>query len=228
MSREDIRLQEMLVTLRTRLLVMCASTSIALENTSQALAHKDIGKATAVIEGDCVINALENEIDERALHILIRNQPVASDLRFVISSLRIATDLERICDEAVSIAEHATLMSDVDYSHFADEVLDFLKNARQVVDETILAFRNNDPVKAKELSQGDADALQEEVRILQYIMHVLADEGFKLDSPLVFHLILVVHSITRIWRRSVNFAEQIYFYLEGVNLKHADNACHVK
>ncbi len=227
MSREDIRLQEMLVTLRTRLLVMCAATSIALENTSQALANKDIGKATAVIEGDCVINALENEIDERALLILVRNQPVASDLRFVISSLRIATDLERICDEAVSIAEHATLMSDVDYSPFADEVIEFLRKAREVVEETITAFRNNDTEKAKELSQGDADALQEEVRLLQHIMGSLADEGFKLNSPLVFHLILVVHSITRIWRRSVNFAEQIYFYIEGINLKHADNVCHI-
>ena len=222
MTKEDIRLQEMMVSLRTRLLVMCAETSIALENTQQALAQKDIGKATAVIEGDTGINALENEIDERALCILVRTQPMASDLRFVVSALRIVTDLERICDEAVSIAEHVMLLRDV--SHFAvmDDVLRFMLASRAFFDETVEAFRNNDADKAEKLSQGDAEALQEEVRVLQHVVARFEEKEAGLDAQVVMHLILVVHSLSRIWQRSVNFAEQIYFYLEGVSLKHRD------
>lgn len=223
MTKEDIRLQEMLVTLRTRLLVMCAEASIALENTQQALNQKDIGKATAVIEGDIAINALENEIDERALCILVRSQPMAKDLRFVISALSIVSDLERIGDEAVSIAEHAMLMRDVQAFDSMDDVLHFMASVRAVFDATVEAFRNNDVKKAEELSQGDLEALQEEVRVLQRVMSQFGDKAQGLDSQVFMHLILVVHSLTRIWQRSVNIAEQVYFYLEGVSLKHRDH-----
>ena len=228
MTKEDIRLQEMIVTLRTRLLVMCAETSIALENTQQALSQKDIGKATAVIEGDVTINALENEIDERALCILVRSQPMAGDLRFVISALRIVADLERICDEAVSISEHAMLMRDVSYFDSMDDVLHFMVSARKIFDAMVEAFRNNDAKNAEELSQGDVEALQEEVRVLHHVMSQFGEKVSGLDSQVAMHLILVVHSITRIWRRSINVAEQIYFYLEGVNLKHQDNVLEKK
>ena len=223
MTKEDIRLQEMIVTLRTRLLVMCAETSIALENTQQALSQKDIGKATAVIEGDATINALENEIDERALCILVRSQPMAGDLRFVISALRIVTDLERICDEAVSISEHVMLMRDVSHFESMNDVLHFMISARGAFDATVEAFRNNDVKKAGQLSQGDEEALQEEVRVLHHVMSQFENKMEGVDSQVAMHLILVVHSLTRIWQRSINFAEQIYFHLEGVSLKHSEN-----
>ncbi len=227
MMKENIRLQELLVTLRTRLLVMCAETSIALENAQQALVNKDIAKASSVIEGDASINALENEIDDRALCIMIRTQPMATDLRFVIGALRIVSDLERICDEAVSISEHVLLMKDMEQAKCMDSIFSFFKSARQAVDATFEAFRNNDAAKAKELSSGDSDALQEEVRILQILMDHISKKDSNpedsIDPELAMHLILIIHSITRIWRRSVNFAEQIYFCLEGVSLKHAEN-----
>lgn len=62
------------------------------------------------MENDAAIDALENEIDEMALQLLARTQPVAGDLRFVVSALRMVVDLERIGDEAVSVAEQAVLM----------------------------------------------------------------------------------------------------------------------
>lgn len=77
MQQQETHLQQMLVTLRTRLLVMCASTSIALEDAGTALIHKDVGRANAVIDGDEAIDALENDIDDKALSLLARAQPVA-------------------------------------------------------------------------------------------------------------------------------------------------------
>ena len=106
-------LQQLLVTLRTRLLVMCASVGIALEEAGKALAANDPGRAAAVIESDAAIDALENEIDEMALRLLARSQPVAGDLRFVVTSLRMVVDLERIGDEAVSMSEQAILMQNM-------------------------------------------------------------------------------------------------------------------
>lgn len=112
MQQEINYLQQLLATLRTRLLVMAASVGIALEEAGKALAANDPGRATAVMENDAAIDALENEIDEMALQLLARTQPVAGDLRFVVSALRMVVDLERIGDEAVSVAEQAVLMQD--------------------------------------------------------------------------------------------------------------------
>lgn len=222
MTKEDIRLQEMIVTLRTRLLVMCAETSLALENTEQALAQRDIGKATAVVEGDKAINALENEIDDRALSIFIRTKPMATDLRFVISALRMVTDLERIGDEAVSISEHIMLMRDIPQFEVIEDIENFMKSAQNAFDKSFDAFRNNDQEKAKSMSFMDAEVLQEEVRILQHLLTHFSKKMRGLDEQAFMHLILIVHSITRIWRRSINFAEQIYFFVEGVSLKHVE------
>ena len=110
MTSQETRLQQMLVTLRTRLLVMCAATGLALDDACRALKEGDVGRASAVIDGDDAINALENEIDEKALSLLARVQPVAGDLRFVVIALRMVADLERIGDEAASIAERTLIM----------------------------------------------------------------------------------------------------------------------
>ena len=84
MNQQENYLQQMLVTLRTRLLVMCASVGIALEEADKALAANDPGRAAAVIESDAAIDELENDIDDMALRLLARTQPVAGDLRFVV------------------------------------------------------------------------------------------------------------------------------------------------
>ena len=78
---------------------------IALEDAGKAMAAGDPGRAASVIENDAAIDALENEIDEMALQLLARTQPVAGDLRFVVSALRMVVDLERIGDEAVMLKQ---------------------------------------------------------------------------------------------------------------------------
>ena len=99
--------------LRTRLLVMSAAVGIALDESFRALDERSPARAAAVIDGDNVIDDLEDEIDEQALCLLARTQPVACDLRFVVGALRMVADLERIGDEAVSIAEQAILLQDL-------------------------------------------------------------------------------------------------------------------
>ena len=105
MQQQANYLQQLLVSLRTRLLVMCASVGIALEDAGKAMAAGDPGRAASVIENDAAIDALENEIDEMALQLLARTQPVARDLRFVVSALRMVVDLERIGDEDFWVAQ---------------------------------------------------------------------------------------------------------------------------
>lgn len=213
-------LQQLLVTLRTRLLVMCASVGIALEEAGKALVANDPGRAAAVIESDVAIDALENEIDEMALRLLARSQPVASDLRFVVTSLRMVVDLERIGDEAVSMAEQATLMQDMPGFSVIPHVRELYVSAREAFENAVRVFRENDAQGALIMSRGDDEAVQTEVRIIQGLMEGLSDPQNRLEPQQAMHIILVTRSLTRIWRRSVNIAEHVYFISRGESLKH--------
>lgn len=220
MNQQENQLQQMLVTLRTRLLVMCASVGIALEEAGKALAANDPGRAAAVIESDAAVDDLENEIDAMALRLLARTQPVAGDLRFVVSSLRMVVDLERIGDEAVSMAEQAILMQDMPGYGVIPHVREMFDKARQAFEQATAVFRANDAEAALAMSLGEDEAVQCEVRIIQRIMERLSAPKPDLEPHLAMHIILVTRSLTRIWRRSINIAEHVYFINQGLTLKH--------
>lgn len=220
MQQQANYLQQLLVTLRTRLLVMCASVGIALEEAGKALATTDPGRAASVIESDAAIDALENEIDEMALLLLARTQPVAKDLRFVVSALRMVVDLERIGDEAVSVAEQAILMQNTPGVGVIPHVREMYDRASEAFDRAVRVFRENNAEEALQMLKGDEEAVQYEVHIIHHIMEKLSDPDSSLEPHLAMHIILVSRSLTRVWRRSINIAEQVYFISQGESLKH--------
>lgn len=220
MQQQANYLQQLLVSLRTRLLVMCASVGIALEDAGKAMAAGDPGRAASVIENDAAIDALENEIDEMALQLLARTQPVAGDLRFVVSALRMVVDLERIGDEAVSMAEQAILMQDKPGFGVIPHVREMYYKASDAFDRAVRVFRENNAQDALHMLRGDEEAVQSEVRIIQQIMESLSDPDSSLDPYQAMHIILVTRSLTRVWRRSINIAEQVYFISQGESVKH--------
>ncbi len=211
------QLQQMLVTLRTRLLVMSAMVGIALDDSCKAFCEGDVGRASAVIDGDAAINELENEIDAKALSLLARTQPVAGDLRLVISALRMVVDLERIADEAASMAERTLLMEDMKITVFHDDIKHLMDITRKTYDDAIESFREASPELALKVRQYEDDAALLDVRIMHNLMELL-EKGIEPQSA--FYVILVSRSLNRIWRRAMNLAEHTYFIYAGVNLKH--------
>lgn len=220
MRTQETQLEQMLVTLRTRLLVMCASTGIAFEDACTALVTRNVGRATAVIDGDSTVNALENEIDAKALSVLARTQPVARDLRFVISALRMVVDLERIGDEAYTIAERAIVMQDLPPSPVMAEVTTFMTAAKAAYNDAVKAFREGDAELALHVCRNDDESAQMEVRILHSIMTHLTASPPRIDPHVAMHIILVTRSVNRVCRRAANIAEHAYFIIEGESLKH--------
>lgn len=220
MTKQETQLEQMIVSLRTRLLVMCASTGIAFENACTALVNRNVGKAAAVMDGDSIVDALENEIDAKALSLLARTQPVARDLRFVISTLRMVVDLERIGDEAYSIAERTIIMQDLPPSPVMGEVTAFMGLAQKAYNDATSAFREGDANLALSVCRNDDEATQLEVHIIQNIMGHLTENPPRIDPHVAMHIILVTRSVSRVWRRAANIAEHAYFTVEGVSLKH--------
>ena len=211
--------------LRTRLLVMSAAVGIALDESFRALDERSPALAAAVIDGDNVIDDLEDEIDEQALCLLARTQPVARDLRFVVGALRMVADLERIGDEAVSIAEQAILLQDLGQRpEMPEELRRMLRRTRAAFDMAEEAFRNHDGSVALRMRDEDDDAVQSEVLVIHRLMERLTSTAGS-DPHWVMHYILVVHSLSRIWRRAVNVAEHVHFITQGQSLKHGGETC---
>lgn len=214
--------RQMLAALRTRLLVMFAHVGIALDESGKALAQDDAARALAVQEGDAVIDDLENEIDELCLRVMARLQPVAGDLRFVVAALRMVVDLERIGDEAAAIAERVLLLHELPI-HEEDmrRLREMFAQARAAFAQASDAFREEDAEAALNLRADEDDALQAEVALLQALMPMPGEDGKVSGDPrAAIHAMLIVRSLTRIWRRSANIAEQIYFMRHGASLKH--------
>lgn len=223
MNAKETQLEQSIAQLRTKLLIMCAAVGIALDDACEALVRRNTGKACAVVDGDSVINALENEIDEMAMSILARHQPVAKDLRFVVATLRMVADLERIGDEAVSIAERALALNEALPEPVLGAVASFAVSAKEQLSRSSVAFRLMNSDMAISLCRSEDENTQLEVMALQRIMNYFCgngDTGSVNPSYAGMHGILICRALNRICRRSANIAEHTYFIVEGLNIKH--------
>ncbi len=218
MTQRESQLQQLLVTMRTRLIVMSAMVGIALEDACKALLEGDIGRASAVIDGDEAINDLENEIDAKALSLLARTQPVACDLRMVVSSLRMVVDFERIADEAASIAERTILMDGMGLGTVEGDFKELMELSSQIYKDAVNSFRDGDPEQALNVCKREDDIALLDVRIMHKLTHQLEKDN--IDPQRSMLLILINRSLNRICRRAVNIAEHTYFIYAGISLKH--------
>jgi phosphate transport system protein len=181
-----------------------------------------VARAEAVIEHDSKVNELENEIDDMALSLMARTQPVARDLRFVVSALRMVIDLERIGDEAASIAERAVLMQAMPrFPEFA-QLEKMMRMAQKALHEAIAAFRDGDTGLALQICRGEDDITQMEMHLIQKLMDRLTQAGLDPGSGVmsILYVILIARALNRIFRRASNIAEHAYFMVEGVSIKH--------
>ena len=218
MLKQETQTQLMLTTLRTRLLMMCSAASFALDGALEALEKGNMGMAASVIEADTTIDNLEVEIDNLAMSFLVRTQPMASDLRFVVSALRMVNDIERIGDEAVVIAERVTTSQGQSTVEMLQTTNKLALLAKSLLAQGIACFRENDAELALAICKLDDEIAQEEVSTMQRIMSKATDAS--LDAYTAMHSLLLCRALTRICRRSLHLGEHTYFMLKGNLLKH--------
>ena len=210
-------LRQPLIKLRARLLVMCQAVSVALDNAGRALLDNNYALAESVLEGDAAIDALEDEIDEMSLAILALNQPVAKDLRFVVSALRMVIDLERIGDEAVVLAERVIFASSGNgVLLLPEEGIALLHKSRHYYEKAIQAFKREDCKAISHMFDEDLESTQAEVAVLQKVLQ----EASVQDPSVILQVMLVARALNRIWRRSGNIVEHAWFVCRGESIKH--------
>ncbi|WP_243368784.1 phosphate signaling complex protein PhoU [Fundidesulfovibrio soli] len=216
----DQRFQKEMEQLKVKVLQMAAYTDRALERALAAIANRDAELARQVIDSDREINAMECEVDNLSLRLLALDQPVAMDLRLIVSSMRMVVDLERIGDEAVNIAEQAVLLSQLPtLSHQPD--LNAL--GAQVTDMYRLAvrsFRDQDPELARQVCAADSVADDLNMKVLKQCMDSGSEEGTLSGLDRAIRTVIVARAMERVGDLSTNIAEGSIFVVKGVSVKH--------
>ena len=210
---------DQLSALNRRLLSMSEKAEALIELSVDALLSKDQGKAEAVIAGDREVDAMELEIEAAALELLALQQPMARDLRFIVGAIKVTSDLERVGDHAVNIAQTAQRLVALNSTITPDpEIEDMARRARSMLGDAIDAFLRADGALGRNVCARDdqVDALHESVfRIL--LTHMMADP--RTINPSLEYL-LVSRNLERVADLATNIGEDAVFLAEGKNIKH--------
>ena len=219
-SREDIvrHFVEDLDLLTTKLLEMSSLVEAAIQRSISAVIHKDKGAAEEVFRNEARINEIEIEIDEFATNLLALQQPMAADLRLIVAALKINTDLERMGDLSVNIAERAqSLMAApvvkpmIDIPHIAVLVQSMVRKALD-------AFVNRDADMARSVLASD-DAV-DSLRTASYHELISFMEQDPHNIRQALDLLTVTRNLERIADHSTNIAEDVMFLVKGVDVRH--------
>ncbi len=184
-----------------------------------ALLSRDAGMADAVIAGDHELDALELEVEDQAIGLLALQQPMARDLRFIIASIKVSNDLERVGDHAVNIAQSAQRLSTLSTVITPDpEIADMARRARQMLRDSLTAFVRADGALGRDVCRADdeVDAMHNSMfRIL--VTHMMEDARTITPS---LELLLVSRNLERVADLATNIGEDAVFLAEGKQIKH--------
>lgn len=176
--------------------------------------------ARTTIERDTTVNRLEIESDEHCLVILARRQPMGGDLRFVTLALKMVTDLERIGDLAVNVAERAIDLADHPQQPWPwDKIESLARVIRAMIRDAIQAFVDKDPVKAQEVIDRDEQADELYWSIFRSALEVMRKRPDSVHDGV--HFQSIAKFLERMGDHSTNLAEQVIFFIKGKDIRHA-------
>jgi phosphate transport system protein len=205
--------------LERRLLLLAGQVEEAFRRSIAALLERRVDLARRVIEGDRQIDLSEVEIEEECLKALALHQPVATDLRFLAACLKINSDLERIADLAVNIAERAlSYVSRPESVPVPARFHDFTDAAARMLRESIDAFVRGDAALARAVCAKDAGIDQTNREIIAELLKLMHEDPRAIDPAL--ELVSVSKNIERIADHATNIAEDVVYLVEGDIVRH--------
>ncbi len=209
--------------LEKRLLYLAGQVEETVRRSMAALFERRTDLAERVIEGDTEIDRREVELEEECLKALALHQPVATDLRFIAACLKINSDLERIADLAVNIAERAlSLFSRPQSLAVPPRFRDFMDAAARMVRESIDAFVHGDARAARAICMKDDQIDQANREIISELLEKMHLDPSCIDQAL--ELISVSKNIERIADHATNIAEDVVYLVEGDIIRHRQEA----
>ena len=198
--------------LNTDVVRLSSMADEAIERAMEALYGRDIEMATQVIKGDTLINDLRFQIEEKSLLVLATQQPVAGDLRTIVTTIHVATELERIADHAAGIAKLVNRLEHEPEFDSLHKLPKMAKRARKMLAESITSFVERDAELAQMMVRRD-DKMDKQYRLLfTETLEEMRDDDYIRRATF---LLWVGHDLERIGDRTTNIAERVVFMTTG-------------
>jgi phosphate transport system protein len=191
----------------------------AIHRAVEALKNRDSALARSVIEHDAEIDKLELAIDERCVEMIALHQPMAKDLRFITTGLKINAELERIADIAVDIAQRTLELVDKPLLKPLIDIPKLTATAQRMVAMAIDAFIRGDVELAKQvvLSDTEADNLRNAIQV-ELVDDYMVKDGS--TAPRAIQLLLISRFLERICDHATNIAEHVIYMVQAEVVRH--------
>ncbi|MEI0525541.1 phosphate signaling complex protein PhoU [Brachyspira murdochii] len=190
----------------------------ALRNSSNALINGDIELANNVIENDRNINRISYKIESASLKMLLLEHPVATDLRIVSAALKIATDLERIGDQAKDICDLIRFLLEGNlYKNNIDTIIEMSKIIDYMVTNCIKAFREKDSQLSRDVIESD-DKVDKLFYKMRDSMVELIKSGAE-NADQAIYLMMIAKYFEKMGDHAENIAKWVYYYTTGERFK---------
>jgi phosphate transport system protein len=209
---------QQLAALKDKLLAMAALSQQSLEFSVEAYVERDMTLCDHVIEIEDAINAAETTVDEMAYELLAKEQPMAIDLRFILSVIKINGDLERIGDQSTNIAEKVLKMQGTPEISLPIDINEMGERVGVMIRTAIQALLEADAKMAEDVLSMD-DAVDEMNRALQSeLVEVMQQHPEVAEQAL--NAIIIGRNLERAGDHATNIAEDVVFWLRGSDVRH--------
>jgi phosphate transport system protein len=207
-----------LQTLKNRLLTMGALVEERAHQAVKALINRSQEQAEQIIASDKEVNDLQIDIDDRCLKLLATQTPLASDLRLITSAMKINSDLERIGDQAVNIAENVIKLLPQPPLKPLIDIPRMAEIAQQMTRDALDSFVKRDVNLARDVLRRDdeVDNLKDQV-FRELLTYMMADPG---TIQRALALILISRNLERVADHATNIAEDVIFLVEAKDVRH--------
>jgi len=213
-----IRFQQSLEDLRSQLLGMAALAESGVEHALKAYSTRDLTECALVFRSEPEINRLEREIDRMAIDLLATEQPMAIDLRFILSIIRINGDLERVGDQAVNIAARVQDTGSTSSPELPVNIPLLGSLAMKMVRQAVQAFADGDAAKAKHVLELDDEVDAMNTRTFTTLNTLI------LESPAItsqaLNDLIIARNLERVGDHATNIAEDVIFWVQGADVRH--------
>jgi phosphate transport system protein len=210
--------EQELGTLKEKLLAIASLAEAAVNKAIKALVDRDDDLARQVKSEDNAIDQLEIEVDETAI-LLLSKAPLASDLRLITVAMKISHDLERVGDEATTIARRSIELSQEPQLKPYVDIPRMAKMALEMLDDALDAFVNRNPEKARAVIPRD-----KEVDLLNKQLHRELS-SYMVERPATIsrclNLMVISKSLERIADHATNVAEEVVYLYEAKDIRHS-------
>jgi phosphate transport system protein len=217
-SHTDKAFESDLRLVREKLLAMGAKVEEQIAKSMRSLTDRDSELGEQVKEADVEINRLEVDIDELCRKILALRQPAASDLRLITTALKIVTDLERIGDLAVNIAERAMDLNQAPPLAAYVDMPRLAELAQEQVKKALDSFVRADPDEAQEVLAGDDHLDDLFVKIFNELLAFMMEDSRNIRRAT--SLVSICKHLERIGDHAVNVAEMVIYMVRGTDVRH--------